>query len=29
MMAIPSGNLTSVENGPFIIDLPINHGDFP
>ena len=27
----PSGNLWqfAIENGPFIVDLPIKHGDFP
>ena len=27
---IPSGNLLqAIENGPFLVDLPIENGDFP
>ena len=28
---LPSGNLLqfAIENGSFIVDLPIKHGDFP
>ena len=27
-MDLPSGNLTAIENGPFIVDLPTKNGDF-
>ena len=31
MEVVPSGNLLqfAIENGPFIVDLPIKNGDFP
>jgi len=30
-MGLPSGNLTvcDIENGPFIVDLPVENDDFP
>ena len=29
-MILPSGYVTiAIENGPFIVDLPIENGDFP
>jgi hypothetical protein len=26
---LPSGKLPAIENGPFMVDLPIRHVDFP